>query len=81
MGSEFYAHLVVQSEHVASRELDELVSDIGADLPQQDGAQITARLDAASRVPQGAETELWLNTEPESGKTLLGPNGSGAAAA
>ncbi len=36
---------------------------------------------------QGAETELWLNTEhihlfdPESGKTLRGSNGSGAAAA
>lgn len=65
-----------------------LASDAGAsDLPQQGGSQITARLDAASIVQQGAETELWLNTEhihlfdPESGKTLFGSNGSGAAAA
>jgi multiple sugar transport system ATP-binding protein len=86
MGSEFYAYFVVESERVASRELDELASDVGAtDLPQQGGSQITARLDAASKVQQGVETELWLNTEhihlfdPESGKTLLGSNGNGAA--
>jgi hypothetical protein len=30
-------------------------------------------------VQQGAETELWLNTDPESGKTLLGSNGNGTA--
>ncbi|MFL5865121.1 MAG: ABC transporter ATP-binding protein [Solirubrobacteraceae bacterium] len=87
MGSEYYAYFVVESERVASRELDELASDAGAsDLPQQEGSQITARLDAASTVKEGAETELWFNTDhihlfdPESGKTLLGSNGSGGAA-
>jgi multiple sugar transport system ATP-binding protein len=86
MGSEFYAYFVVESERIASRELDELASDAGAaDLPQQDGSQITARLDAASQVKQGQETELWFNTQhihlfdPESGQTLLGPNGAAAA--
>src|SRR3984885_10832977 len=82
MGSEFYAYFVVESEKVSARELEELASEAGAaDLPHQDGSQITARLEPASKVRQGQETELWFNTEhihlfdPESGKTLLGPNG------
>jgi len=86
MGSEFYAYFVVQSERIASRELEELASDAGgADLPQQDGSQITARLDAASTVSQGQDSELWFNTDhihlfdPESGQTLLGSNGAAAA--
>jgi multiple sugar transport system ATP-binding protein len=88
MGSEFYAYFVVESERVSSRELEELASDAGAaDLPTQEGSQITARLDAASTVRQGQETELWFNTEhiqlfdPESGQTLLGADGSGSAPA
>jgi multiple sugar transport system ATP-binding protein len=73
---------------VSSRELEELASDAGAaDLPTQEGSQITARLDAASRVSQGQETELWFNTEhihlfdPESGQALLGPNGASSSPA
>jgi multiple sugar transport system ATP-binding protein len=88
MGSEFYAYFVVESERVSSRELDELAHDAGAaDLPHQEGSQITARLDAASTVRQGEETELWFNTEhihlfdPESGQTLLGGNGAAGGAA
>ena len=62
MGSEFYAYFVVESEQVASRELEELADDAGgADLPQQEGNQIVARLDAASKVRQGQDTELWFN--------------------
>ncbi|HYZ80336.1 MAG TPA: ATP-binding cassette domain-containing protein, partial [Solirubrobacteraceae bacterium] len=83
MGSEYYAYFVVESERVASRELEELASDAGAaDLPQQEGSQITARLDAASQIRQGQEAELWFNTEhihlfdPESGQTLLGSDGA-----
>jgi multiple sugar transport system ATP-binding protein len=83
MGSEFYAYFVVESEKVSSRELEELASDAGsADLPQQEGNQIVARLDAGSGVRQGQESELWFNCEhlhlfdPESGKSLLGSNGS-----
>jgi multiple sugar transport system ATP-binding protein len=87
MGSEFYAYFVIESARVSSRELDELASDAGAaDLPTQEGSQITARLDAASKVRQGQETELWFNTEhlhlfdPESGQALLGANGAAASA-
>ncbi len=88
MGSEFYAYFVVESERVSSQELEELAHDTGsADLPQQEGSQVVARLEAASRVRQGEEAELWFNTEhlhlfdPESGKALLGSgDGDGASA-
>src|ERR1700742_4933875 len=82
MGSEFYAYFVVESERVSAQELEELASDAGAaELPRQEGSQITARLEPASRVRQGQETELWFNTEhihlfdPESGQALLAANG------
>jgi multiple sugar transport system ATP-binding protein len=79
MGSEFYAYFNVESEKVSSRELEELANDAGAaDLPSQEGgSQVVARLEAASRVRQGQEAELWFNTEhlhlfdPESGQSLL----------
>ena len=78
MGSEFYAYFNVESEKVSSRELEELANDAGAaDLPSQEGSQVVARLEAASRVRQGQETELWFNTEhlhlfdPENGQSLL----------
>ena len=87
MGSEFYAYFVVESERITAKELEELAQEAGAaDLPQQgDGEQVVARLEAASRVRQGEDTELWFNTEhlhlfdPETGKTLLrSPDGNGA---
>jgi multiple sugar transport system ATP-binding protein len=78
MGSEFYAYFNVESEKVTSRELEELANDAGAaDLPSQEGSQVVARLEAASRVRKGEETELWFNTEhlhlfdPENGQSLL----------
>jgi multiple sugar transport system ATP-binding protein len=79
MGSEFYAYFNVESEKVSSRELEELANDAGAaDLPTQEGTQIVARLEAASQVRQGQETDLWFNSEhlhlfdPENGQSLLG---------
>ena len=79
MGSEYYAYFVLEAEKVSSRELEELASDAGGiDLPSQEGNQVVARLEAASQVRQGEETELWFNTEhlhlfdPESGQSLLG---------
>ncbi len=89
IGSEFYAYFVVESERVSSKELEELAHDAGsADLPQQEGTQVVARLEAASKVRQGEETELWFNSEhlhlfdPETGKSLLAPrDGNGASPA
>jgi len=79
MGSEFYAYFNLESEKVSSKELDELAHDAGAaDLPTQEGSQVVARLEAASKVRQGEEAELWFNSEhlhlfdPETGKSLLG---------
>ena len=78
MGSEFYAYFEVQSEQVGSEQLAELAADAGAaDLPGSgDANQIVARLDAASSVKQGEESELFFDTdklhlfEPESGDSL-----------
>jgi multiple sugar transport system ATP-binding protein len=79
MGSEFYAYFVVESERVASSELQELAEDAGAaDLPRSEGSQVVARLDAASRVRQGGEAELWFDMrhihlfDAEQGHSLLG---------
>ena len=79
MGSEFYAHIPLESERVSATELEELAQDAGAaDLPHsQPGTQLIARLDAASRARQGQEAELWVNAEhlhlfdAHSGQSLL----------
>jgi multiple sugar transport system ATP-binding protein len=79
MGSEFYAYFVVESDRVSASELDELAQDAGAaDLPHsREGSQVVARLDAASRVGQGQDAELWFNTEhlqlfdPDNGLSML----------
>jgi multiple sugar transport system ATP-binding protein len=88
MGSEYYAYFVLEAEKVSSRELEELASDAGGiDLPSQEGNQVVARLEAASQVRQGGETELWFNTEhlhlfdPESGQSLLGDGDERGASA
>jgi multiple sugar transport system ATP-binding protein len=87
MGSEFYAYFNVESEKVSSSELQELADDAGAaDLPSQEGSQVVARLEAASRVRQGAETKLWFNAnhlhlfDPENGQNMLAGNGDGERA-
>jgi len=91
MGAEYYAYFVVESERVSSSELEELAQDAGAaDLPHShEGSQVVARLDAASRVRQGEEIELWFNSwhlhlfDPETGRSLLAedPASQHAAAA
>jgi multiple sugar transport system ATP-binding protein len=78
MGSEYYAYFDVESDRVASRELDELAEDAGAgDIPHAGSrTQIVARLDAASKVRQGEPSELWFDSprlhlfDPESGRSL-----------
>jgi multiple sugar transport system ATP-binding protein len=78
MGSEYYAYFVVEGS-VSSSELDELAQDAGAvDVPRpHGGSQVVARLDAASRVREGQDAELWFNSahlqlfDAESGRSLL----------
>ncbi len=64
MGSELYAHFTVTSDTtVESEELRELAADSGAgDVPSSgEEGRIVARLDAASKVQEGEEAELWVD--------------------
>jgi multiple sugar transport system ATP-binding protein len=79
LGAELYAHFSLPAEHrVESEDLRELAEDAGAgDLSESgEGDRIVARLDPASRVVEGRETELWIDTrrlhlfDRESGRSL-----------
>src|ERR671932_111653 len=63
MGSELYAHFSVEGSAVESQELAELAQDAGtAEVPGAGEGRIVARLDPASKVAQGQEAELWVDT-------------------
>ncbi|MGH2985636.1 MAG: ABC transporter ATP-binding protein [Solirubrobacterales bacterium] len=77
MGSELYAHFVTEHEGVQSQELAELAEDAGtAEVPSSGEGQMVARLDAASRVREGEEAELWVDAsklhlfDPQTGDSL-----------
>ena len=78
MGSEQYAYFKLEGgEDVESDELRELAQDTGADeVPSSGGGQVIARLDAASQVRRGEETELWVDAsklhlfDPQTGRSL-----------
>ncbi|HKH15323.1 MAG TPA: sn-glycerol-3-phosphate ABC transporter ATP-binding protein UgpC [Solirubrobacterales bacterium] len=77
MGAEQYAYFQVEEAEVDSEELRELEEDAGvAEVPGAGVGQVVARLDAASQVSRGTETELWLDSsklhffDPESGRNL-----------
>jgi multiple sugar transport system ATP-binding protein len=64
MGSELYAHFSLEHGGVQSQELDELAQDAGtAEVPGAGQGKVVARLDPASRVTQGEEAELWVDTD------------------
>ena len=80
LGSEYYAYFEVESERVASRELEELAQDAGAaDLPGAGSQQVqmVARLSGATKAKPGQPLELWFDPQhlqlfdPESGRSLL----------
>jgi multiple sugar transport system ATP-binding protein len=79
LGSDNYAHFSVDSDRVASSELEELLEDTdpAAVAPAAEGVQIVARLAAGSEVRQGQQAELWVDTsqlylfDPDSGLSLL----------
>jgi multiple sugar transport system ATP-binding protein len=63
MGSELYVHFSVEHAGIESEELAELAADAGtAEVPSAGEGKIVARLDPASRVRQGEEAELWVDT-------------------
>jgi multiple sugar transport system ATP-binding protein len=84
MGSELYAHFTTDAgdQRVESAELRELAADSGAGEVPGSGneGQITARLDAASKVRQGEEAKLWVDAaklhlfDPETGRNLTVPD-------
>jgi multiple sugar transport system ATP-binding protein len=63
MGSELYAHFSLEHGGVQSEELQELAADAGtAEVPGAGEGKVVARLDPASGVKQGEESELWVDT-------------------
>jgi multiple sugar transport system ATP-binding protein len=88
MGSELYVHFTVESEAVQSKELEELAADAGGgEVPSSEEGRIVARLEPASKVQQGKDSELWVDADrvhvfdPESGASLTSdvPDSDGAA--
>ena len=80
LGSELYAHFKVTSdETIESAELRELAQDAGGgEIPMEgDEGSVVARLDPASEVRQGKESELWVDAtrlqlfDPEDGRNLM----------
>jgi multiple sugar transport system ATP-binding protein len=79
MGSELYAHFTITSdEQIQSDQLAELAQDAGGgEVPMAgEEGRIVARLDPASRVRQGEESELWVDArkmhlfDPEDGRSF-----------
>jgi multiple sugar transport system ATP-binding protein len=79
MGSELYAHFTVASDQqIESQELRELAEDVGGgEVPMAgEEGRIVARLDPASEVRVGQESELWVDAtrvhlfDPEDGRNL-----------
>src|SRR3954469_9615095 len=78
LGSEHDAHFELASPRVSSSDLDELARDRGtAELTQRrEGVQMVARLARPSRVQEGEQASLWLDTsrlymfDPDSGRSL-----------
>ena len=77
MGSELYAYFDAPAGAVHSAQLDELAQDAGMDEVPGAGAQVVARLSAASAAEAGAEAELVLDTsqiklfDRDSGRNLV----------
>ncbi len=78
LGSDKFAYFTVQSERAAAAHLEELAADAGTgDLGGGDeGVQVTARLDAASKAGEDRELDIWIDLaevhvfDPESGANL-----------
>ena len=77
LGSDKYAYFTVKSERASAQHLEELAADAGGvETTTEDGVQVTARLDSASKAKEDQELELWLDLrrvhvfDPESGENL-----------
>ncbi|HET7170845.1 MAG TPA: sn-glycerol-3-phosphate ABC transporter ATP-binding protein UgpC [Gaiellales bacterium] len=77
LGSDKYAYFTVQSERASAQHLEELAQDAGGiEMTTEEGVQVTARLDSASKAREDEELEFWLDLrrvhvfDPESGENL-----------
>jgi multiple sugar transport system ATP-binding protein len=76
MGSDVFAYFVIEGGAAESAELEELARDSGRADIGADTDQIVARLDAETKVREGAEAELWVDTrslhvfDPATGQNL-----------
>jgi len=77
LGSDKYAYFTVKSERASAQHLEELAADAGGvETTTEDGVQVTARLDSASKAKEDQELELWFDLrrvhvfDPESGENL-----------
>jgi len=76
MGSELYAYLPYQAGDAIAGQLDSLAADLDLEQSSGEESQLVARLDAASRVEENAEAQIWLDArrihlfDPETGEAL-----------
>jgi multiple sugar transport system ATP-binding protein len=87
LGSDVFAYFTKErQQEVRAAELDELARDSGAADTGASGDTITARLDAETRVREGQEAELWVDTrsvhvfDPANGRNLSLGAGDGSRA-
>jgi multiple sugar transport system ATP-binding protein len=87
MGSDVFVYFTMEGETARSAELEELAQDSGRADTGMSGDQAVARLDAASRIREGDNARLWLDSralhvfDPSSGVNLtLSSRGERAAA-
>jgi multiple sugar transport system ATP-binding protein len=65
MGSDVFVYFNTDSDLSAkSDQLADLAADVGADDASGTEEQITARLDAATRIREGENAELWVDLRP-----------------
>ena len=89
VGSEYYAHFTVPSEPLPAIALGAGIQDHGSAHPRRfrDGVPMVARLGRASRVRQGQQAELWVDTsqvhlfDDKTGRNLLTKGGEAASQA
>jgi multiple sugar transport system ATP-binding protein len=86
MGSDVYVYFTLgRDQGVASAELEELAQDSGRADTGASGDTVVARLDAATRVREGEDAELWVDGrsmhvfDPATGRNLSLASGDGSA--
>jgi multiple sugar transport system ATP-binding protein len=89
VGSEYYAHFTVPSEPLPAIALGAVIQEHGSAHSRRfrDGVPMVARLGRASRVRQGQQAELWVDTsqvhlfDDKTGRNLLTKGGEAASQA